>query len=115
MPYGFNDDKSKKALTASDVGAAPTSHNHSASDINSGTLASDRLPTVPLSKGGTGATTVAGARNALGLGNTNGAVPIANGGTGATSKAGAKANLGISYGTSAPSGGDNGDIYFQYS
>lgn len=37
-----------------------------------------------ISNGGTGATTVAGARNALGLGNTDGALPIANGGTGAT-------------------------------
>ena len=49
----------------------------------------------PISRGGTGATTVAGARNALGLGNTSGAVPIANGGTGATSVAGACSNLGI--------------------
>lgn len=38
----------------------------------------------PISTGGTGATTVAGARNALGLGNTSGALPIANGGTGKT-------------------------------
>lgn len=50
--------------------------------------------TVPVAKGGTGATTVAGARNALGLGNTDGAVPIANGGTGATTAAGAIDNLG---------------------
>lgn len=39
---------------------------------------------IPISKGGTGATTVAAARNALGLGNTSGALPIANGGTGKT-------------------------------
>lgn len=38
----------------------------------------------PISTGGTGATTVAGARNVLGLGNTSGALPIANGGTGKT-------------------------------
>ena len=37
-----------------------------------------------IANGGTGATTVAGARNALGLGNTSGAVPVANGGTGRT-------------------------------
>ena len=37
-----------------------------------------------IANGGTGATTVAGARNALGLGNTSGAVPVANGGTGKT-------------------------------
>ena len=49
---------------------------------------------VPIANGGTGATTVAGARNALGLGNTEGAVPIANGGTGATSASGARSNIG---------------------
>lgn len=40
---------------------------------------------LPLSKGGTGATSAAAARNALGLGNTTGALPVANGGTGRTS------------------------------
>ncbi len=40
------------------------------------------VTTIPIANGGTGATTVAGARNALGLGNTSGALPIANGGTG---------------------------------
>jgi hypothetical protein len=42
-------------------------HKHSASDITSGTLSSDRLPTVPLTKGGTGATTAAGALTNLGI------------------------------------------------
>lgn len=50
---------------------------------------------VPIANGGTGATSVAGARNALGLGNTSGAVPVANGGTGATTASGARANLGV--------------------
>lgn len=50
---------------------------------------------VPVANGGTGATTVAGARNALGLGNTGGAVPVANGGTGASSATSAVANLGL--------------------
>ena len=36
---------------------AASSHNHDASEIESGTLSSDRLPTVPISNGGTGATT----------------------------------------------------------
>lgn len=70
----------------------------------------------PIERGGTGATTTAGARNALGLGNTSGALPIANGGTNATSAASARTNLGITYGTSAPSGvpaTGNGAIYFQ--
>lgn len=40
---------------------------------------------LPIEHGGTGATTVAAARNALGLGNTTGALPVANGGTGVTS------------------------------
>lgn len=40
----------------------------SAADLSTGTLASARLPTVPISKGGTGATTAAAARTALGLG-----------------------------------------------
>lgn len=53
--------------------------------------------TVTISQGGTGASTVAGARNALGLGNTSGAVPVANGGTGATTAAGARENLGITF------------------
>lgn len=50
--------------------------------------------TLPIAKGGTGATTAAQARNNLGLGNTSGALPIANGGTGATTAANALANLG---------------------
>ena len=55
---------------------APTDHKHSASDINSGTLSSDRLPTVPVTKGGTGATNAATARTNLGITPANiGAVP----------------------------------------
>lgn len=45
--------------TASEVGAAASSHNHSASNITSGTLA--------IARGGTGATTAAAARTALGI------------------------------------------------
>ena len=47
-----------------------------------------------IANGGTGATTVANARNALGLGNTSGALPVANGGTGATTAKNARVNLG---------------------
>lgn len=43
-------------ITPANIGAAPTSHNHDASNINAGTLSADRLPTVPVSKGGTGVT-----------------------------------------------------------
>lgn len=48
-------------------GKAASSHNHSASNITSGTLSSDRLPTVPIAKGGTGATTAANALINLGI------------------------------------------------
>lgn len=48
-------------------GKAASSHNHAASNITSGTLSSDRLPTVPVAKGGTGATTAAAALTNLGI------------------------------------------------
>lgn len=48
---------------------ATAEHSHAASDIASGTLAVDRLPTIPLSKGGTGATSAKTARTALGVQN----------------------------------------------
>ena len=56
-------------------------------------------PATPLAiaNGGTGATTAALARNALGLGNTTGALPIANGGTGSTTQKGARDNIGLGY------------------
>lgn len=44
--------------SASDVGAAPSSHNHSTSNITSGTL--------PIARGGTGASSASAARTALG-------------------------------------------------
>ena len=60
-----------------------------------GTNAAPKFATLPIAQGGTGATTVAAARNNLGLGNTSGAVPVANGGTGANTAAQALKNLGI--------------------
>lgn len=39
--------------------------------------------------------------------------PITAGGTGANTKAGARTNLGITSGTAAASGGDDGDIYLK--
>ena len=74
---------------------ANKTHNHDASNITSGTFTHNRIPIIPIEKGGTGSTTVAAARNTLGLGNTSGALPIANGGTGAYSVALARANLGL--------------------
>ena len=61
-------------------------------------------------------------RNVLGLGNTSGALPVANGGTGATARGGAHTSSGLLYkiglqaGTSsAPSSGNAGMVYIQYS
>lgn len=39
--------------------------------------------------------------------------PITKGGTGANTKAGARTNLGITSGTANPTGGADGDIYFK--
>ena len=63
-----------------------------------GSLTSDQLPVVPVSKGGTGATSAAAARTALGLGalaTLGSPLPIANGGTGATTADAARTNLGL--------------------
>ena len=61
-----------------------------------GNLSASNLPAFPLSaaNGGTGQTSLQATRNAMGLGNTTGALPVANGGTGATTAAGARSNLG---------------------
>lgn len=111
-------------VTPDQIGAAPSTHNHSASEINSGTLNSNRLPTVPLTKGGTGATTATQALANLGaapkthshtksdisdFAHTHSAgeinsgtlstdrlptIPVNKGGTGATTAAQALVNLG---------------------
>ena len=52
-------------ITPAGIGAAPTSHNHAATNITSGTLNSERLPIVPISKGGTGGATASEARTNL--------------------------------------------------
>ena len=59
-----------------------------------GANSAPKFGTLPIAQGGTSATTAAGVRNNLGLGNTTGALPIANGGTGATSASAARAKLG---------------------
>lgn len=48
-------------------GKSDAIHTHTMSDITDGTLSSDRLPTVPISKGGTGATTAEAALANLGV------------------------------------------------
>lgn len=39
--------------------------------------------------------------------------PVSKGGTGANNKSGARSNLGINSGTTTPSGGVDGDVYFK--
>jgi hypothetical protein len=72
----------------------------------------DAASVIPISGGGTGQTTAAAARNALGLGNTTGAVPVANGGTGATTAAGALTNLGISGALVVSASGNSGNHHY---
>ena len=45
----------------------PAAHTHTAADIDSGTLDAARLPTIPVTGGGTGSTSASAARTALGL------------------------------------------------
>ena len=72
--------KLEQMPTYSDVGAAPSSHNHSASNITSGTL--------PVSRGGTGATQLTSGNILIGNGtekvNTMAILPISKGGTNAS-------------------------------
>lgn len=88
------------------------------------TIAPEQLPIVPISKGGTGATTAATARSNLGLGSVaiKDVVPIANGGTGATDGATGLANLfsagntilsAYQYGDNLPSVATKGRLFFK--
>lgn len=54
-------------ITPENIGAADEEHTHSAADITSGTMSINRLPTITVAKGGTGATTAAQARVNLGV------------------------------------------------
>lgn len=55
------------AAARSNIQAAKNVHKHNASDIDSGTLSSDRFPTIPITKGGTGASNSSQARANLGI------------------------------------------------
>lgn len=64
-------------------------------DMATGIYDPNRDGVIAPAQGGTGQTTMQGARNAMGLGNTLNALPIENGGTGANTAAGARENLGL--------------------
>lgn len=98
--FTFNGSAAKTVnITAASVGAAAASHQHSAADITSGTLA--------VARGGTGITAAPSmlvnlaSTSAAGIFATaprpgvTGTLPIANGGTGATTAAAARTALGV--------------------
>lgn len=65
-PVTSTDAANKEYVDGVVAAKADDTHTHGAGDITSGTLNSARLPTVPLTKGGTGGTTAAAARANLG-------------------------------------------------
>lgn len=69
----FKLEKGNKATdwTPAPEDKADVSHTHPASDITSGTLSSDRLPTIPVSKGGTGLTSLTSGQALIGNGTGN--------------------------------------------
>ena len=81
-------------IALEDSGAAAGTY-RSISVNAKGIVTAGSNPTLTISEGGTGQTTGAGVRNALGLGNTTGALPVTNGGTGAATASGALTNLGL--------------------
>ena len=94
------------AEVRTDIGAAAASHNHSATNITSGTL--------PITRGGTGSTTAATALTNLGAvpksGGTMTGPLVAQTNTSYTTAQ--MRNVIIS--TADPSGGNNGDIWLKY-
>lgn len=83
--------------TAEQVGAAPSSHNHSAGSITSGTL--------PIARGGTGATNAASARSNLGAAPT--ASPVFTGSISLGRKTGTTVgNLSVAEGSGCIASGD---------
>lgn len=112
-------------ITAASVGAASSSHGHSAADITSGTLAVGRggtgvtsNPSMLVNIGSTSAANVFAASPRPGI---TGTLAVSHGGTGATDRGGSLANGGLLYnigimaGTANPSGtATNGCIYIKY-
>lgn len=118
------DARTALGITPENIGALPLTGGSLTGNLSvSGTITPTSYgTTVPISAGGTGATTVEAARNALGLGNTSGALPIANGGTGATTGQAALTALlngnkmiltSSSYGSNLPSSGTAGQLFFK--
>lgn len=119
--FTFNGATAKSVnITASAIGAASSSHNHSASNITSGTL--------PVGRGGTGitsnpsmlinlaSTSAASVFAASPRPGVTGTLPIARGGTGGTSAASARLQLGvvnIVCSETEPTGQNVGDIWLQ--
>ena len=64
---GTSDKKWSNVYATNFTGSGASLTSLNASNISSGTLSSDRLPTIPIAKGGTGATTAAGALTNLGI------------------------------------------------
>lgn len=58
----------------------------------------DTTGALPVANGGTGQTSLQATRNAMGLGDTTGALPVGNGGTGASTAVGARNNIGAACG-----------------
>ena len=119
--FTFNGATAKSVnITASAIGAASSSHNHSASNITSGTF--------PVGRGGTGitsnpsmlinlaSTSAASVFTASPRPGVTGTLPIARGGTGGTSAASARLQLGavnIVCSETEPTGQNVGDIWLQ--
>lgn len=101
-------------FTTGEIPAGTITGNIYAVDNEDGKMAMVVENTVmPIANGGTGAASVAAARNNLGLGNTAGALPVENGGTGAATMTGAQQNLGIIYSASEPSSPVAGMIWLK--
>lgn len=119
--FTFNGSAAKTInITPSDIGAAASSHNHSAANITSGTLAVGRggtgitsNPSMLINLASTSAASVFATSPRPGV---TGTLPIARGGTGGTSAASARLQLGavnIICSETEPTGQNVGDIWLQ--
>ena len=98
--FTFNGSAAKTVnITAASVGAAAASHQHSAADITSGTLAVARggtsLTSAPSMLVNLASTSAANVFTTAPRPGVTGTLPIANGGTGATTAAAARTALGV--------------------